>query len=65
VGWLCHSDVTWAAGCAGLPEFFSVCVCLRVCFGWGAGVVHGSEAFKSFEWWLMPAPGSMACVQCH
>jgi hypothetical protein len=26
LGWLCHSDVTWAAGCAGLPAFL-LCVC--------------------------------------
>lgn len=70
LGWLCHSDVTWAAGCAGLPAFL-LCV-------WGGGgnpsmlalhlflTIFGcSEAFKSFEWWLMPAPCPMTCVQYH
>jgi hypothetical protein len=36
LGWLCHSDVTWAAGCAGLPAFlFFVCVCV-----WGGAILQ-------------------------
>jgi len=49
---LCHSDVTWAAGCAGLPEFLCVWVC-----GW---VVVATDLAAGAAFCLSPIEGPKA-----
>ena len=60
LGWLCHSDVTWAAGCAGLPEFLCVWVC-----GW---VVVATDLAAGAAFCLSPIEGPkarwMSCYCC-